>query len=543
MIARKNFILLLFVLKNIVLVEIESTIKTNQIKNKNDFNLLLKNKQKNLFILFLKDKCKFSDDIITKIPPAFLRIKEETEIEFTFIFYYCVNDGFCKQKFGTKGYPEFRYYPAFRNMDKEFIIYKHPQVYDTEELFYFFKNRIEGISSIKKKLMMDHFLDDQRKTILEENKKLVLFCKEDFDEKEVGLLKFMGRQFLDLFTVMILNCEESTTINNQILKQFFQKREENKKSVCIIKLEINEMNCFSETFEKKSLQHFFLYYQKNILSPLNDVTMNMIMGHKKPSIILFLDNSSKDILKDYEEIALNYISESEANFVFWIKGENEDNDYIGKYIQNLLGVSNSEFPVIRAVKMLDGNEVLRFRSDSTTLNKQTIMNFYEDFVKGNLINYKKSHLEDLDTLQNYHSIIEPYEKKLFDEDFPIQKFTFVLVVGDTDCENSEFAKNQFEKVALNYLEKNENFVQEKLSFHFASLLREELDHHIPNEVPILLLFQPQANQKKEFGSFFWDQKIFDQMIDMIAKEKNIFENPQFFNLNAIKMEMGMDGEL
>lgn len=530
-----------FIFSNNAITKDEYQTKDLQFHSADSFLPLLKNKQKNFFVILLKKGCSFSENLLTKIPEFYSRLKEEHDFDFKLAYYFCGRNGYCKKKFNVKGYPEIRYYPQFRNMDKEYILYKHPKEYNPEELYYFFVNRINGISSIKKKIMLDHFIEDHKVFILQEKKKIVLFCKEYFEEKDIFMIKFMARQFIDLFTIMLTNCEDSTKMKDNLLKNFFNRTKDDKKQICILKFENNEINCYRGLIEKKKLHSFLKYYQNNILSPLNKYTMNHIMGLNKPSMIIFLDQNSKNFLKMFKEVAFSLVKENEINFVYYIKGEDEDNDYNAKYLLHLLGISKSELPCLRIIKFKSEHEILRFKINDKDLNKQGILHFYEDFVKGDLINYEKSHLNDLEILENFHSIIKSFEKNIFDKEFVIEKHTFVLIVGDGDCENSRFAKNQFEKILLKYLEKKEDLIENKIDFQFASLLRENLDHHVPNELPILLYFHPQGEGEKLFASYFWDQEVFDKMILYIENDMDIMKSQEFLNLNTFQMHM--DDEL
>lgn len=519
------------------LTEEEFKIQSLEFQTADEIIPLLKSEQKNLFIILLKRGCSFSENLLSKISEFYSRLKEEHDFNFKLGYYFCKRDGYCKKKFEAKGYPEIRYYPQFRKMEKEYLLYKHPKVYNSEELYYFFVNRINGISSVKKKIMLDHFIEDHKSSILKEKKKIVLFCKEYFEDNDLKMIRFYARQFIDLFTIMVLNCEDTANFKNDLLSNFFKKIETDKKQVCILKNENKEINCYTGKMEKKKLRNFFKYYQKNILSPLNKYTMNHIMGLKTPTMLIFLNESSKKILNTYKEVAISLIKEKDLNFVYYIKGENQDNDYNAKYLLHLLGISNSEIPTLRILKFKNEKDILRYKMQNENLSKQNMLGFYENFVKGDLIDYEKNNLNDLKILENFHSIIKNFEKNIFDNDFIIEKPIFVLIVGDEDCENSTFAKNQFEKIILKNLEKKEDLIEEQISFQFASLLRENLDNHVPNELPILLYFETQGKGEKSFGSYFWDQDVFDKMILYLENKMDILKSKEFLNLQSFRMSM------
>ncbi len=341
----------------------DQSIKNNLAQNEIVLEKIIKETKSNLFILFGKRGCKYSDNILDKISEAYGRIISNHDYSFQFIFYFCKEDGYCGEDFETEGYPELRYYPTpvQGKMNKNFILYKQPLQFDVDELYLFFKNRLDGISFKKHKRDIDGFLKEQMKSILRERKKLLVFCGEDYSEKEINKIKMSVRYYQDVLSVMVDKCGTQLNIQNQGLHEYFEHRKEKGKSVGLIKFENEEIDYFDGKIKKEKFNNFVKLHRKEILCHLNKFSMNKIMGFKYPTIILFMDEKSDHLKEPFQELAYSEAGMKNTYFVYHVLGQNSDRDYKAAYLRNILGVSRSELPSIRVIHTQDNNIYKRLK--------------------------------------------------------------------------------------------------------------------------------------------------------------------------------------
>ncbi len=163
------------------------------------------------------------------------------------------------------------------------------------------------------------------------------------------------------------------------------------------------------------------------------------------------------------------------------------------------------------------------------------------YKSNKLQTYKKKDLDAIDDLGDFHSLIKDFDHSSVERLSVVEKHTLVLLVGDDKCKASLKAKQEFEEVLIQNSDTHFDSLENQFSFQFASIMRAELDHLVPNELPLLLYIKPQELGKKRIGAYFWSKIVFDRMLEYVYEGMDIYTSEEFLDINNFQMEIG--GEL
>lgn len=166
----------------------------------------------------------------------------------------------------------------------------------------------------------------------------------------------------------------------------------------------------------------------------------------------------------------------------------------------MAGVSHEEVPTIRIMEVHSYHKIHKYRT-ANSLDLEGIQQFINDFLEKKLKPYQKHELDfwKLTDIQRPHPTLVNRRN--------VENHTFILILGDTDCEKSREALGEF----VGWKNRLASQSEFKFDFFADSILSLEVDKLSHDQYPFLIYLEP-GKKKKKTHTYLWSPSEFESMV-------------------------------
>ena len=535
----KKILIVLFLVMVCRIGKEETGLQEYFIAHRDNFYDLFNDSSKSLFLVLLKEECQYSDNLQLALESAISRLKlVNSSIKVNLVLYHCKKDEFCKQFFGTKSYPEVRFYNRLIDPMANYVVFDKPREYDIDKLANTIHNHIYPIRTVVDINSID---DDFFSLIYKKSEKkvykMLYFCSNFHNKKSLAALKSAASIHTDIYLIELTSCLHGIETRDKHINKLLSN---DLSHILLVKYNHDESTVFPFTGSYTKLNRFLENNKGQRVFNIFYDKLGSIFSNKETAMILFTNTKHIELVKLFKDFATSIQSKVKMKFLYYVRVPSEiesytdDDDYESvRFLKRILGVAMIDEPSVRIIKTRS-NGFLKYRPEEPDISLKHLKHFYDDFIHGDIENYYK----DSDEGSKFEFALEsPYislfDKKTLTKTRKSKKIVFVLVIADEfSCKNCEQIIEEYTGKVGELYEKDREQA-DKVSFQISNVFKTELDDYIKCQLPALLYYPSKKATKPKcikYTSF-----EFEQLFKSLVNNQKPMERSSSVNLSSIEV--------